>query len=124
MRIQIWHHIKDTSSGFLDKASFWDASLVDVLRISHFPQQMFGRLYTHSVNVQLNKGSDEHAPYSFKQGLVLGQSLSPQAGQCPSDGCPEQARSCSEHREKTCLEICILNNLWLAHSKWARDVVP
>lgn len=70
MRIQIWHHIKDTSSGFLDKASFWDASLVDVLRISHFPQQMFGRLYTHSVNVQLNKGSHKSTlPILSSKGL-------------------------------------------------------
>lgn len=61
------------------QASCGAGSALAGLRLLHFSQQKQVRcLYTHSVNVQMNKHSDkECTPPSFKKGLVLGQPFSP-----------------------------------------------
>lgn len=53
-------------------------------------QKQVRHLYTHSVKVQVNKRA---CSPSLKEGLVLGQWCSPQAGQSSSGGCPENATS-------------------------------
>lgn len=85
---------------------------------------MFGRLYTHSVNVQLNKGSDKSMlPILSSKGLFWDSHSPLRQGSAPAMAAQSKPEVAVNTGRKTCLEICILNNLCLAHSKWARDVV-